>query len=72
MHTTPNRAVGEESGRCCCHIKLFPSLGSLLLISLVSRVFVLRDVSIKVECEAQLYCYWLCVNGYVSHYMSFF
>lgn len=66
-------AVGEESGRCCCHIKLFPSLGSLLLISLVSRVFLfLRDVSIKVGCEAQL-CYLNGgVNGYVSHYMSVF
>lgn len=37
-----------------------------------SCVFVLRDVSIKVGCEAQLYSYWLCVNDYVSHYIFLF
>lgn len=38
MRTRRNCAVREESRQCCHHIK-FPSLGSLLLISLVSRVF---------------------------------
>lgn len=73
MHTMPNCAVREESGRCCRHIKLFPSLGSLQLISPVSRVFLFRGMclsrsDVRLQCTVEQ----LCVNDYVSHYMFFF
>lgn len=58
---------------CCYHIKLFPSLGLQLLISLVSHVFfVLRDVSIKHGMLGSAVLLNSHVSDYVSLYKTFF